>query len=464
MSTNSNQINIEKSRAAVLESKAYSRLCELFDQGTMVELDPFVMSGSCMAEVVTAYGSVNGVTAYAFSQDTTQSGGAISKAVAAKVNKLLDYAAMNGCPVIGIYDSEGARLKQGADMLDAYGSMLMRINNISGVVPQISVVAGVCIGTNALLAASADVVICAENAEYGVDTAGGNFAAADAAAHGNAQLVAASDSEAIAMARQIVSLLPANNLDLPVQCEFAEPDGSQLDALAAQVSGSEDVMPSIISAIVDAESFLEMSADFGKSVITGLATVAGSTVGVVATRFCEAEGIIDHESATKAARFVRFCDSFSVPVVTLADAAGFTSVRESSMLAHAYSEATTVKLSVVAGAAYGAAYIALAGRASNADVTVAWPGAVIAPLAPETAAMILFNDRLAGCSDPAAERSNMVEEYKTTIASPMAAAQNGNIEGVIAPAETRSRLAADLAMMASKRVSRNPKKHSNIQL
>ena len=463
MSVFSSNIAADKAREAALGGKAFRRLSELFDPGLMVELDKIMLSGSGMAEVITAYGRVNGVVVYAFAQDTTQSAGAVSKAAAAKINKVLDYAAMNGAPVVGIYDSEGARLKQGAEMMDAYGSMLRRINNMSGVVPQISIVAGVCIGTNALLAASSDVVICTEDAEYGVEVAGAKYGAEDAAAHGYAHIVTPTEQDAIVAARQIISLLPSNNLDISPESEFAAPDASELSALADRVSGDEDTAEKIIRGVVDEGSFIEMSRTFGRAAVTGLATMEGSAVGVVATRWING-GIIDHESATKAARFVRFCDAFSLPVITFCDAAGFSTVRESSMLAHAYAEATTVKLAVVTGAAYGAAYIALAGRASGCDVTVAWPNAVIAPLLPETAAMILFFDKLNGAANAETERAALITEYKTTLASPRAAAQTGSIEGIIDPAETRARLISDLEMMQNKRVSLNPKKHSNIQL
>lgn len=448
----------------LLSSAAYKRLEALFDAGTLTEIDARVRSGSSLAEVITAYGTVNGRVVYAFSQNTEYSGGAVSKEGAAKVNKLLDYAAMNGAPVVGIYDSEGARLRQGTDVLDAYGTMLMRVSELSGVVPQISVVAGVCIGTNSLLAASADVVICCEKAEYGVETAGGEVGAKKAAASGNAHILAADDMSAMQEARRIVSILPSNNLESAPELEYAEPSQSLLRISADRMSSSEEVMFDVIRSVVDEGSFIELSRDFGKAAVTGFAGMEGRTVGIVATRWCENNGVLDHEATAKAARFVRMCDGFSIPVVSFVDVLGFTSVRESAMLAHAYAEATTVKLSVITGTACGAAYIALAGRAAHADVTVAWPKAVIAPLAPETASMLLLGDKLKKCDNPAQTRKDMLDEYKRTIGSAKAAAAGGNIEDIIDPVSTRTRLCADLAMMAGKRVHRKPKKHSNIQL
>lgn len=466
MSLESKLEKIASCRDKVSRSVAYTRLVSLFDEGSMTELDPLVVSDGGPAEVVTAYGTIAGIQAYAFAQNGDVSGGAFSSAQAGKIKKVYDFAVKTGAPVVGIYDSEGARLRQGGEILAAYGDMLRWSNNLSGVVPQISIVVGACIGTSALVAASADIVIACKGCDYGVNTAGGNLSAEDAAAQGNVQLVAEDADDAIAKARKLISILPQNNLSEAMSGEFDETAGAgdTLMQCANLVGSDSKIMSYIIGAVTDAGSFVEFSAAFGRSTIVGLATVAGSTVGLVATRSRVEDGKIDSCGASKAARFVRFCDAFSIPVVSFVDTFGFTSVREASMLAHAYAEATTVKVSVIVGAAYGPAFIALAGRAANADMTIAWPSAVIAPLAPETVTAIIYNDRLAQSGNPVAEREALIEEYKDTLASPITAAADGYIEDVINPANTRAVIIGALDMLSGKRVSNLPKKHSNIQL
>ncbi|MDF2633027.1 MAG: carboxyl transferase, partial [Caproiciproducens sp.] len=220
---------------------------------------------------------------------------------------------------------------------------------------------------------------------------------------------------------------------------------------------NESDVKAIIAAVCDDESFIELSEKFGVSAVTGLAEIDGSTAGIVAL-----SGVIDADSCAKASRFVRFCDAFSLPVITFVNAKEFTSLREASKLSSSYSEATTAKITVITGSAYGPVYIAIAGRGANADYTIAWPDAVISPLAPETAAIFLWNDRLAGSANPVEDRKKLIEEYKVTEASPFKAAANGFIEDITNPEDTRIRIIANLEMLSSKRVSQLPKKHSNI--
>ena len=454
MSLESKPVNVEDLRAAVTGSKAYARLTALFDEGSMREIDPLAVSEGKPAEVVAAFGKVEGMSVCAFSQNSKVAGGAISTASAAKMIKVYEYALKTGCPVVGVYDSTGARLRQGNEMLNAIGEMLALSNNLSGVVPQISVIAGTCVGTASLLAASADIIICAADAVFGFDTAGGNKKGAESAAEGVVHLVEKDDAAAMQKARLLVSMLPQNNLSAAAECEFGEPS-----AVAKAGSKAEE----LIAAVADDQSFVELSAGFGKCAVTGFATVEGQTVGVI----CYNEGekaLVGKEGSAKAARFVRFCDAFSIPVVSLVNVSGFASMREASMLAHAYAETTAPKITVVTGAAYGAAYIALAGAASGADLVYAWPQAVIAPLAPETAANVLYADKFKGVKDQKAARSAAVSEYKSTLASPFEAAKDGYIQDVIDPSMTRSAVVNALELLAGKRVQTNPKKHSNIQL
>lgn len=454
----------ENVRTTVRSSAAYARLNSLFDSGTMTEFEPLALSEGKPAEVITAFGTVNGVSVCAFSQNSEIAGGAVSKASAAKICRVYDYALKTGVPVVGIYDSTGARLKQGAEMLNAFGDMLQRSNNLSGVVPQISVIAGACIGTCSLLASSADVVICSETADYGIDTAGGNMSAKQAVKEGAAHLIAPDALSAVAMARNIIALLPQNNLSTPAVCEYSEPSTAPAASAAQKIGSGEDVTAEMIGGIVDFNSFIEFADSFGEEIVTGLATMNGATVGIVASHCSGEDNLVSRDSTAKAARFVRFCDAFSIPVISFVNSVGFASIREASMLAHAYAEATTAKISVITGAAYGAAYVAMAGAGSGADYVVAWPTAVISPLAPETIAAVLYSEQLAGSSNPREQRKAQVEEYKATLASPYTAALGGHIEDVIDPAATRIALLSALNMLAGKRVSRSPKKHSNIQL
>ena len=451
-------------KAAVRCTTAHERLAKLYDEGSMVEFDTLVKSEGGLAEVVTAYGTVEGLPVYSFAQNGDVSGGAISKAQAVKIKKIYDFASKTGAPVVGIYDSQGARLKQGDEILAAYGDMLLWSSSLSGVVPQISIVAGTCVGTNALLAVSADIVIATKETDFGIETNGSEKKAEDVAE--SVHILAPDTDGAIAQARKMITMLPSNNLGMAMSVDFAPPvvSGDELDAVAPSVFTEARVISYIISGIVDAGSLLDLQPKFGRSVLTALATINGNTVGVVSSRSRYNVGKIDADGAAKAARFVRFCDAFSIPIVTLVDTYGFNSVRDAAKLAHAYAEATTVKLAIVTGAAYGPAFVAMAGRAANADLTLAWPTAVIAPLAPETFAAIMYADKLKGAADPVAKRGEIVNEYKDTLASPAEAAANGYIDDVIAPSETRSSIVMALDMLASKKVTRMAKKHSNIQL
>ncbi len=453
----------ESVRAAVTKSAAYARLTALFDSGTMTEFEPLALSEGKPAEVITAFGMVNGVPVCAFSQNSEIAGGAVSKASATKICKVYDYALKTGAPVVGIFDSTGARLKQGAEMLNAFGDMLIRSNNLSGVVPQIAVIAGTCIGTCSLLASSADVIICAETADYGIDTAGGNMTAKEAAEAGVAHIVTPDAHSAVAAAKNLISILPQNNLSAPAVCDYTEPSVFPAAIASQKIGSGADVTAEMLSGIVDLGSIIELSAGFGRQTYTALATMNGAVTGIVSVHSDEKE-LVSRDSAAKAARFVRFCDAFSIPVITFVDCCGFASIREASMLAHSYAEATTAKIAVIVGAAYGAAYVSMAGAASGSDYVVAWPTAVISPLAPTTIAAVLYNEQLVGSKNPIEQRKAQVEEYTATLGSPYTAALGGHIEDVIDPANTRNTLLAALNMLAGKRVSKSPKKHSNIQL
>ncbi|BCI60080.1 carboxyl transferase domain-containing protein [Solibaculum mannosilyticum] len=432
MSLESGRKILSEKRAGMGESPARKRLEKLFDQGTFLELD-----GLAAKEVVTGFGSVDGAPAYAFAQDSTVNGGAIGRAQAEKIAKVYDLAIKTGAPVVGVYDSHGAYLKEGADMMAALGDLVMKASRLSGVVPQISLIAGVCGGSAALMASMADLVVKSDKGELFLTA----HEEAEKAA-GVVHVEAENEEDAIASVRSLINLLPINNLSIaPV-------------ADAAEATGSEG-----LESVVDAGSMVELLDGFGDNVTAGLARVAGNAAVVA-----DIHGQLDADSSVKLARMVRMADAFSLPVVTLVDCEGFDTVREAAKVAHTYAEATTPKVTVITGAAVGAAYMALAGKAAGADVVFAWPQAVVSAMKPEAAVEVLWNDKLAQMKDPLKERAQLVQEYKDTEATPFDAAEAGYIENVIEPAETRANVVAALDMLAGKRVATLPRKHSNMPL
>ncbi len=451
---------------ALKATAARERLTALFDADSFVEVGALVKTGCDGAGVITGYGLVEGSPVYAFSQDSTVKSGAVGAAHGSKIKKLYDLAYKTGAPVVGIYDSNGAAVGEGLDAMAAYGEMLCWSNNLSGVVPQVSLVLGVCAGSAALVAASADFVVMSEKAEFFLNTGDVESAsdAASAAKAGVAHLVAKDDAEAIANARLLLSMLPSNNLSAAPMCDFSAADTSALTAAAADIDGAD--LLEAAAGIVDAGSLLELQKDFAGGAKVALATMAGSTVGVVVA---SESGSLCAKGCTKIARFVTICDSFQIPVITLVNCQGFVAapnhafrggVREVAKLAHVYAEATTPKVAVVMGKAYGAAYITLAGRAANADYTVAWPNASISALSPQVAVAFLEGDKITADKS----RAQVEAEYAACEASAFAAAAKGHIDDVIAPEETRGAVLSALDMLAGKRVSTLPKKHGNIPM
>ncbi len=449
MSVESKIEALQTARSKTAATKAYDRLAKLFDDGVFTEIDAFAKSQGGYAEVVAGRGTVGGIGVYAFAQNSDVSGGAMSKAQAAKIKKVYDLALKTGAPVVAVYDSVGGRIDQGSDLLGAYGDVLKYSSNLSGVVPQISLVLGKCFGTQALIAVSGDIVILSKDAQLSLSTDGSNASVEENAAHGVAHITAENEDAAIAKARTVIDLLPSNNLDYAGTVEFADAD-----------TASED----IVLNIVDGESTVELQAEYGKSVRTVLATVEGATVGIVKTE----EKVLDGQGSSKAARFVRFCDAFGIPVITLVDAEKFSCIKSAAKLTSAYAEATTAKVTVITGDAYGAVYIAVAGTGAAADITFAFAGASVSALAPEAAAVISLGDdfggKLKGAADPKAERAKIVAEFKENELSALDAAANGYVQDVILPEEARAKISAALDILADKRVSTLPKKHNNLYI
>lgn len=448
MSLEAKTTELETARENIASSTVYKVLTQLFDEGAFTEIDAFAKSTSDYAEVVAGRGNVEGVGVFAFAQNSERSGGAMSKAQAAKIKKVYELALKTGSPVIAIYDSIGGRIDEGSDLLSAYGDVLKYSSNLSGVVPQISVVLGKCYGTQALIAVNTDIVILSENAKMTLNTDGSEADTKTNAEHGIAHITAKDTAEAIEKARRLISILPSNNLEYAGTSEFDEPS-EQSEALEA---------------IADGNSIIELQPEYGKSMKTVLATIEGTTVGMVKSE----APVIDSKGASKAARFVRFCDAFGVPIITLVDSERFSCIKSAAKLSSAYSEATSPKIAIVTGNAYGAVYIALAGTGAAADITYAWVDASVSALTPETAAVIELGDdfggKLKGAADPKAERAKLTAQYKDENLTAMKAAEDGYIDEIILPEETRAKLTSAIDMLSDKRVSTLPKKHNNLYI
>lgn len=436
------------SELAIKDTDARKRLVSLFDDGVFTEIDAFAKSSNGDVEVVAGFGTVNGAPVYAFSQDVSVNGGAVSVAQCAKIKKIYDLASKTGCPVVGIYDSNGMDLKEGFEGLSAYGEIVKASTSVSGVVPQISVVAGAAVGTTALIADMADVVVAVKDADFYV-TAPSEVTAEACAQEGTVDILADDFDSAVKAVRDIITLVPSNNLSTPPVYDFTDP------AAAADTGACA---ADIIKAAADEGSVIELKEKYAENCITALATVAGSTVGFVGF---DGKSVCP-SCAYKAEAFVKFCDAFNIPIVTLLSANGLRKEHENQMLiaaaklTAAYATATCPKISVITGKAVGAAYIMLAGRGSNADLVYAWDTSVVSPLDTKAAVAFLYNDRLANGEN----RAELEKEYEENLASPFTAAACGAIDDVFVPAETRAKIVAALDVLAGKRETTLPRKHS----
>lgn len=462
MSCAKEQTLAEAMSVAKAPTDARKRLTQLFDKDSFSELDAYAKASCSQTGVIAGFGYIQGFPVFAFSQDISVKGGAVGRLHAAKIKKVYDLATKTGTPIIGIYDSNGANIDEGADALAAYGDIAMWASNASGVVPQISIIAGTCAGTSAMIACMSDFIIMTQDAKLFMtppylSEEDGAGTAENAMKSGVANFVCDNSDEAIALAQKLVAILPANNLSPVPQFEF--------DANSPCTFGNNADIN--VMAIADAGSVIEVSSEFGTNAYTALATLAGSTVAFVATN--KASGKLTQSDSSKIARFVSISDAYSIPIITLVDTEGFDSasgelagsIRDSAKLAHAYAEATTTKISVITGKAYGSAYIALAGTNAGADITYAWENSVISSMDPVAAVEFLWHDKLSGAKNVSEKRQELVKEYQATIASPFEVAAKGYINDIISPEQTRDALISAIEIMASKRVSKMPKKHSN---
>lgn len=459
MSIKNSKSIFESEVSKLSNSAARARLAKLFDGGCYTEVDRFLKNNDTECEVVAAFGDVNGFPVYAYAQSIDINKGAMGKVQASKIAHVYDMALKTGAPVVAIFDSCGAHVDEGVEALEAYGSLIKYAGNLSGVVPQIAIVAGPCIGSAAVLASLSDFVIMTDKAEFYITSPA--FADSSktqlgkpslAAKNGTAALVTNSDDEAIEKAAEILSYMPSNNLcETPVT-----------EYIAASYHEG-------FFSVIDDDSFFELSAEYGPAIKTGFARLGGVCVGIVSNVPDVNEGYFCADSAKKAAKFVRLCDSFSIPVITFVDSLGVLAkeecdlageVKAISILTSAYSEATTAKIVLVTGNAVAGAYIAFVSSAASPDMVFAWPEAVIGALPKQTAVQLLYKDRMVAGE----KRSELEQEYATQKCSPFVAAASGLVNDIISPEETAAKVISALEVLSSKRVSTISKKHNNLPL
>lgn len=440
--------------------------------------------------VVTGYGKINDRLVYVFAQDFTVFGGALGEMHAQKIANIMDLAAKNGAPIIGLNDSGGARIQEGVVSLDGYGHIFYRNAIYSGVVPQISVIMGPCAGGAVYSPAITDFVVMVEKTsqmfitgpkviesvtgeKISSEALGG--AKVHASISGNAHFTAPSEVEALEQVRRLMSYIPQNSQEKPAAIP-AEDEREWIEELAevVPVEGTKvyDVRQ-MIKLILDEESFMEVQAQFARNIVVGFGRIAGQSVGIIANQPKFLAGGLDINSSDKLARFIRFCDCFNIPLITFEDVTGFFPginqehggiIRHGAKILYAYSEATVPKITVITRKAYGGAYVALNSKAIGADVVYAWPNAEIAVMGPEGAANIIFAKEIEASDNPEQYRAQKIEEYRQKFANPYVAAANGMVDDVIDPRETRIKLIESIHMLQNKQELRPTKKHGNIPL
>ncbi len=480
---------------------ARERLAMLLDPGSFEELDSFVLHRSVDFgtadkkypgdSVVTGYGKIQGRTVYVYSQDFTVFGGSLSEATAEKICKVMDMAMRNGAPIIGINDSGGARIQEGVASLGGYGEIFMRNTLASGVVPQISAILGPSAGGAVYSPAITDFTLMVRGisqmfitgpevvkASMGEDVTAEELGGAES--HGSLSGVShftlESEEECLETVRHLLSFLPQNNLDDPPagdQDDDPERTSPELRSIVPDDSAHAYDMLDVIEEVVDHGEFLNVQRDFAPNIIVGFGRLNGRSVGIVAQQPSYLAGVIDIRASVKAARFVRFCDAFNIPIITFVDVPGYLPgkeqeqqgiIRHGAKLLYAYAEATVPKLTVVTRKAYGGAYIVMGSKHLRSDINLAWPTAEIAVLGPDAAVNIIHRRRIAEADDPEATRAELRDEFRESFANPYQAAERGFVDDVIDPADTRPKLIRALDALQNKRDTLPPKKHGNIPL
>ncbi len=480
---------------------ARERIEQLLDPGSFHELNRYV-THTChdfgMQDktylgdgVVTGYGKIGGRLVYVFAQDFTVFGGSLGEMHAAKICKIMDLAVQNGAPVLGLNDSGGARIQEGVVSLGGYAEIFYRNTQASGVVPQVSVILGPCAGGAVYSPAITDFIIMVEgsshmfitgpdviktvtNEEVTFEELGG--AHTHASLSGVAHLTAPNEAAALELLRELMAFLPSHNLADPPR-RAASDDRRRKSPELAQVVPANPNKPydvrDVIRPIVDHGEFLEIQSQWAENMVVGFARLDGKPVGVVANNPRSLAGVLDINGSIKGARFVRFCDAFNIPLVTLVDVPGFLPgtqqeyggiIKHGAKLLYAFCEATVPKLTVILRKAYGGAYDVMCSSHIRADYNFAWPTAEIAVMGPQGAINIIFREELARSADPEARRAELVQDYSERFASPYVAASRGYIQDIIDPAETRQHLIDALETLEGKRVTRPSRKHGNIPL
>ena len=480
---------------------ARERLDLLFDEGSFEEIDPFVTHRCTdfgMAEqkfpgdsVITGYGKVAGRLVFAFSQDFTVLGGSLSEVASNKICKAMDLAATTGVPFVGILDSGGARIQEGADSLKAYGEIFTRNTIYSGTIPQISVIVGPTAGGAVYSPAITDFVFMVKGIgqsyitgpevvktvtgeEISLEELGG--AMVNATKSGNAHFAIDTEQECFQLVRKLLSFLPQSYQKLP-PFEDTEDNPHRTDEELLHIVPDSPAKPydmnRVITKVVDNGDFLEVHHRFARNLIVGFARIGGYSVGILAQQPLHLAGIIDIDASDKASRFVRFCDCFNIPLVTFVDVPGYMPgtdqefrgiIRHGAKLLFAYSEATVPKISIITRKAYGGAYVAMSSKGLRGDICYAWPTAEIAVMGPEGATNIVYRAEIAKSEKPEETREKLIQEYRDKFANPYVAAARGYIDDVIDPRETRPKIIKALEMLKNKKVTNPPKKHSNIPL
>jgi len=480
---------------------ARERVEKLLDPGSFQELDTFVRHRTSDFEmqknrpigdaVITGHGTIDGRRVCVFSQDFTVFGGSLGEVMAEKMCKVMDLAAKIGCPVIGINDSGGARIQEGVVSLGAYGDVFVRNVQCSGVIPQISLIMGPCAGgavyspamtdfifmvkeTSHMFITGPDVVKTVTGEEPTFEELGG--AMSHSSKSGVAHLAADDEDQCIEDTRFLLSFLPQNNLEIPPRVAPADDPlrmDPELDTVVPDSPNKPYDMREVVRRIVDDGEFFEIHEHYARNIVCGFARLAGFAVGIVGNQPAQLAGVLDIDSSCKAARFVRTCDAFNIPIITFCDVPGFLPgtaqewggiIRHGAKLLYAYTEATVPKITIITRKAYGGAYDVMASKHMLADFNFAWPGAEVAVMGPEGAVNIIYRRDIGSSPTPDTRRQKLIEDYKAHFANPYVAAERGYIDDVIIPHETRPKVITALQTLQTKRVAGPKRKHGNIPL
>ena len=479
---------------------ARERLDYLLDPGSFNEIDMLARHRAHEAGlterpytdgVVTGWGTVDGRKVFVFSQDFTVFGGALGEVFAEKIHKVMDLAESVGAPLITLNDGAGARIQEGVVSLASYGGIFRRNVRASGVIPQISVIMGPCAGgavyspamtdfifmvrdTSHLFITGPDVVKTVTGEEVTLEELGG--AVSHSSKSGVATFVADDEKSVLDEVRYLLGFLPSNNLESPPVVESVDDPDRDCPSLASIIPESANMpydMRAVVTEVLDDGEFMEYHANWAHSILCGFGRVEGHPVGVVGNQPMALAGVLDIDSSEKAARFVRFCDAFNIPILTFVDVPGFLPgvdqehggiIRHGAKLLYAYCEATVPRIQIITRKAYGGAYVVMDSKSVGSDLSFAWPTAELAVMGPQGAVEIIYRRELQQAADPVARREELVEQYAEKYANPFAAAERGYVDDVIDPVDTRRKVVAGLRMLRSKREQLPKRKHGNVPL